>query len=207
MNSAIPPPVNPRRRSRRWIWISLGVVLTPVLALGLLAYSVLTLNTNAATLRQEVAAATQADLHTRVQLDVGWLTLGTARTVLRFVHHEHVDEARQALAAVKHASVGVYEWSTDQAREHQENLFIRTDRVMQRRGMSRLVGVNHDHEIVLVYASDQSKFGSRVDVCVAVVSEGQLVVVATTIDADALADLASRQLQQKFGGIKTLALN
>jgi hypothetical protein len=207
MNATIPPAVNPKPRFRRWVWIGLAVLLTPVLAIGLLAYSVLTLNANAATLRKEVVAATQADVHTRVQLDVGWLTLGTARTVLRFVNHEHVAEARQALAAVRHASVGVYEWSADKAPEAKEGLFARTDQVMRKRGLYRLAGVSTDRETVLVYASENSRPGARLDLCVAVLSRNELVIAAATVDADGLAELAGRQLQQKMGGIKALALN
>ena len=206
MNTVTPIPVK-AHRARRWIWIGLGVLLTPVVGLGLLAYSVLTLNANAAALRREVVAATHAELHTKVQLDIGWVTLGTARTVLAFVRHEHVAEAREALAAVRQASVGVYEWPADRATEHRESLFTRTDRVMKLRGLQRLVGVSQDRETVLVYGSDHAPSGSSLDLCVAVLGENELVIVSATVDADSLADLAGRQLQQKLGGIKALALN
>jgi hypothetical protein len=207
MNAIPSPATKPKARSRRWVWIGLGLFLTPVLGLGLLACSMLTLNANAASLRHELVAATQADLSTRVQMDVGWLTLGTVRTVLRLVRHEHISEVRQALAAVSRASVGVYEWSADVAPAAPEGLFARTDRVMQKRGLSRLVGVCNASETVLIYASENTKAGAQLDLCVAVLGQNELVIVSATVDADGLAELAGRQLEQQIGGIKALALN
>jgi hypothetical protein len=206
MNETKPVP-NTSRRPGRWVWISLGVLLTPVVGLGVLVYSLLTLNANAASLRREVAAATQADLRTKVQLDVGWMTLGAIRSILHFVHHEHIDEARLALAAVRKASVGVYEWSADQDQRNPQNLFTRTDQMMNKRGLSRLVGVTNARETVLVYASENRWSGSSLDLCVAVLGERELVIVSSTVNADALAELVQRQLQQKSGGLSMLALN
>jgi hypothetical protein len=187
-----PVPPAPRRHVWRWVFIGLGIALTPFLVLAAVAASFLTLNRDAVILRKHVMAATDADWHTKVQLSIGDMSLAAVRTGLCFAHGRDIDDARLALAAVRRASVGVYEsraYSPDWSRPE---LFRNADQAMARRGWTRLVGVADHQDTVLVYASDDLESGKPVDLCVAVVNGRELVVVSTSINADKLADLVAR---------------
>lgn len=190
-------PISPRRSFGRWIVAGLVIVMTPVVILGVAAWSLLTLNRDAALLRREVMTATGSDWHTKVQMDLGWVTLGTVRTVLHFVHHEHIEDARLALSAVRSASVGVYERNDGDRNISVEKLFGRTDQLMRDRGWTRLVGVAEGKQNVLIYTSDHSS-GDRVDLSIAVVDGRELVVVSTRVDAEALTQLVRKHMPEDF---------
>lgn len=194
MNPVTPPPVARRRSVGWWVALGLGLLLTPVLVVGVGVISMLTLDRDAAFLRREVMAATDTNWHTKVQLSAGWVTLGAVRTGLRFIQAEHMDEARLAMKAVRRVSVGVYECNTGRDDPALEQLFNRTDQAMRQRGWTRLVGVADNDETVLIYTSDDLTNSSRLDLCLAVVDGHQMVVVSTNVDASALADLAERHI-------------
>lgn len=201
MNTPVSPvPVRSERRLARWILVTLLLLITPIALVGVGVASLFGLNRDAALLKREVMAASDSDWNTTVQVNVGWCTLTAARTVLRFVDAPNVDEARLALAAVRRASVGVYQrigrardWSRDQ-------LITRTDERMTRRGWSRLVGVLDDDATVLVYASDEIDSGGKIDLCLAVIDGEEMVIVSTRVDAGALVELAGRHMPE--GGLR-----
>ena len=191
MNPTSPSPA-PRRHIWRWVLLAAGICLAPFLLLGAVAISYLTLDSDVRALRKQVMAATDASWHTKVQMDVGQVTLGAINEGLRFVHHKDMADARLALSAVKHASVGVYERTSDRADWSNERLFGDTDRAMQGRGWTRLVGVVDHKENVLVYTRDSRGDNEPLDLCIAVVNGRELVVVSTSIDPSALGDLVER---------------
>lgn len=195
MNSPAPVAASPQRR-RIWPWI-LGALLTPVFLLGFAAFSFLTLNSEAATLRSQVMDASHSDWDTRVQVSVGRLSFGMLRTGLSLVPGIE-EEVRLAMKTVRHASVGVYELADRSANWSREKLFADTDKAMARRGWTRLVGVAEDRNTVLVYVADDADLDATVDVCVAVVDGRNLVVVSANIDGDAIAKLVSSQANGKF---------
>ena len=105
----IPAPQSPapRRHVWRWVLLGAGLCLTPFLLLGIAAVSYLTLDRDARVLRHQLMAATDANWNTKAQVSVGRLTLATIGQGLRFVPHKDIADARLALRAVKHASIGV----------------------------------------------------------------------------------------------------
>lgn len=194
MNLVAPPPVTRRRSVGWWIALGVGLLLTPLVVLGFGVISMLTLDRDAAFLRREVMAASDAKWHTKVQVSAGWMTLGAVRTGLRFIQAEHMDDARLAMKAVRRASVGVYECRSDRDDLSLEQILNRTDKAMQKRGWSRLVGVAEHDETVLIYTSEDFGSSTRLDICLAVVDGNQLVVVSTNVDASVLAELAERHI-------------
>ncbi len=183
-------PTTPRRSVWRWVFLGLGLCLTPLLILAIVVASFFRLERNAAVLRQQVMAATDTDWHTKVQLSVGKMTIGAIRTGLAFVHNKKMADAKVALAAVRHASVGVYERAAGTARWSREQLFTDADRAMQKRGWTRLVGVADEKDTVLIYIAPDISPDKPVDLCLAVVSGRELVVVSTSVDASKLVELA-----------------
>ncbi len=187
----------PRRRYGRWIVAGLVLLVAPVFALGIAAWSMLTLNRDAALLRREVMKATDSGWNTKVQMDVGAVTLGTVRTALAFVHHANIDDARLALSAVRSASVGVYERKRADGEVSFAKLSSHTDELMRRRGWTRLVGVASGRENVLVYTSDQGS-DDRLDLCLAVLDGKELVIVSTRVDPEALMQLVEKHAPGDF---------
>lgn len=187
MNPDTPTSGTPQRGFTRWIWLGLGILLVPVCVLGIFAFCLLTLSADASVLRREVAAATRTVWHPRIQLSVGRGMLGVVHTALGFVHDEKFEEARLALAAVRHASVGVYECDSHESNQwSREDLLTRTDVSMERRGWSRLVAVVDDGDMVLIYAKDKFESANQLDLCLTVLNGRELVVVSTKVDAKAL---------------------
>ena len=188
----VPQSTAPRRPVWRWVLLGAGICLAPFVLLAVVAASFLTLDRDVRVLRGHVMDATQAGWDTKVQVSVGGITLGAIRQGLRFVEHEGIDDARLALKAVKHASVGVYERSTKDATWSREELFTETDRAMQKRGWTRMVGVADQKDTVLIYIPTDLKEDGPVDICLAVVSGKELVVVSTAVDPDALGALVEK---------------
>lgn len=186
------PTLTPRRRVWLWVLLGAGLCLTPFLLIGAAAISYLTLDSDVRMLRRHVMAATDADWSTRVQVSVGRATLGVIGQALRFVDHKEIADARLALRAVKHASVGVYERTSKEARWSREELFAKTDRAMQSRGWTRLVGVAERQDTVLVYVRENLDENDPVELCIAVVNGKEMVVVSTTVDAHAMGELVAR---------------
>ena len=100
------PTTVSRPLHRIWPWI-LGLILTPFIALGVLIADVIHLDSDAAALLRQVMSATGNDWHTKVQFSVGPVLLGAVRTGVSFIR-DLPPEAREALQAVRSASVGVY---------------------------------------------------------------------------------------------------
>jgi len=198
MNPTTPQtPATPRRRI--WPWV-LGICLAPFVIMAVAVASYITLDSDAAALRRNVMKATNADWHTKVQCSVGRITLGAVRGGLLFVNKPDVADARLALAAVKHASVGVYERRQQNGAWSREQLFVDTDLAMKKRGWTRLVGVSDRDkaEAVLIYAPDDLDAGDPIDICVAVVNNRELVVVSTTVDPDTIAELVQRHTPEQI---------
>jgi hypothetical protein len=192
MNPAPSTPSPARRSYGRWIIAGLLLLVAPVIIVGAGICSVVTLSKDAAALRREVMTASGSDWSTRVQLDAGWAILGTARSVLHFVEAKNVDDARLALSAVRRASVGVYERRGDDRDMNSADLLAKTDKVMQQRGWSRMVGVVDGHQTVLLYTSDKESKGDQIDLCITVLDGRQMVVVSTRVDAGVLAKLVEK---------------
>ena len=194
MNPQTPAPSasTPRRHVWRWVFLGLGICLTPFVILAIGAASFLTLDRDAAVLRQHVMAATDNGWSTKVQLSLGRIALGAVRTGLAFVHNKDIDDARLALAAGRHASVGVYERTPGRADWSRQQLFADADKAMQKRNWTRLVGVADKKDTVLIYVPQDIDPDDPVEICLAVVNDKELVVVSTCVDASILAELAAK---------------
>lgn len=192
----------PRRR-RLWPWI-LAILISPVLLLAVAAISYLTLNRDAAVLRREVMAATDATWNTTIQLSAGRITFWVVRSCLAFVPDGKIGEARAALDAIRSVSVGVYKPAATNLAWSREKLFNETDRTMHARGWTRMVGVADRRDHVLIYVPAGSDAVRRI--CLAVVNGRELVIVSATVNPDAIADLvahhAGKHLPLKLASLR-----
>ncbi|HVZ64980.1 MAG TPA: hypothetical protein VG936_10450 [Lacunisphaera sp.] len=202
-----PPPVPPAGRRHVWRWVAVGLALCllPVVCVGILVASMLSLSRDAAVLRNHVMAATDTNWHRKVQLSIGSMTLTALRTGMAFAHGKDVQDVRLALASVRKASVGVYERSGRKGTWSKAELFADADKAMARRGWTRLVGVHDHNDTVMIYVPEDAGSGDTMDVCLAVVNDGNMVVVSTSVEADALSELVARHSMDLPGGHLHLA--
>jgi len=174
----------PRRHLGRWLF--LGSLVFLLLAAGG-AYQLLTLSGGANTLRREMMPVA-GDSITRVQLSLEGPVLSLLRFGLSFAALPA--DARDALKAVRHVSVGVYETATPAPRA---SVMARTDQAMARRGYTRLVGVVDGKDTVLIYAPANAG-EDELEVCIAACERGQIVIASVRLDAAPLATLIERNL-------------
>jgi hypothetical protein len=179
-------PITPKRR-RRWPWIVLAILLTPFVLVGGAVLNYLTLDHEASVLRHQVMRATEAKWDTTVQFSVGRPTFAVLRSCFAAFPSKDTLEARQALRAVRSASVGVYQLQTDSTIQSRIDIMHSADVVMRRRGWERAVGVRDSSSTVVIFFPQKSATDGRV--CVAVVDGTQLVVVSAKFDPTAMVDL------------------
>ena len=182
------PSPSPRRV---WRWLLAGTALC-LGAATLAAYNLVTLPRDAATLRDELTSTLTHSTRTQFQVTVGPLFLTALRTVLS-AFDEVPQEARLALGAVRNASVGVYKLRGDVDSVQRAGMFSAADEVMRERGWTAAVRVSDRDNLVLVYLPEGERSGSTERVCVAVCSEGNLVIVSGSVRMDRLVDLAVQQ--------------
>lgn len=189
MNQSSLPP-GPRR-SRPWLPVVLVIVLMPFLALALLAVGVVRtfgLGSDAAALRK-VAMKSQGDgWHRKIEVGVGPITAGLARTALAFVSLP--PEARTALSAFRGGSVGVYHREQAPTRPGHATTLASADQTMEARGWERIVGVRNNDELVAVYLPRQSMSPRNTQVCVLVVKREDMVIASVRGNLEPLLELA-----------------
>lgn len=195
MNSS---PIPARERRRLWVFV-LGGLFGVVLLAAVGIYNLVTLTSEAATLRRAVFAASASPPDLKIQGSVGSIVLGAAGVVLRFIPDVPA-EARQALAAIDSVSVGLYEFREASTGGNRLAMVARIDEMMLRRGWTRLVVVSQRKETVVVYAPAEDLSERRVRICLAFWDGRELAIASARINAQSLAELVQRQLPELHAG-------
>ena len=177
------------RRALRWVLAGFAVCCVAT-AIGV--YNLITLSSEATALRRELVSEMASQPHLRVQVSVGPMLLSAVRTSLGFIHDVPA-EARLALRGVEKASVGVYEIDQPLSPPESSRMFDAADKMMDRRGWTRVVGVKDDDTLVLVYFPKNQNSNSTERVCVAVCADKHLVVVSGKLRFEPLVQLALQQ--------------
>jgi hypothetical protein len=188
MNPAAPLSPPPPRSRTIWRVLLIGTAVCFV-GTAWAVYHTVTPTKDNRLLRDELVSQLHAAPSTQIQITAGPLLLSTARTVLGFLD-DIPSEARLAMRAVRQASVGVYLLDAEMKKTGRAGFFTSADEVMRRRGWTRIVGVNDEESVVLIYVPDDEPSGSSERVCVAVCSQKTLVIVSGTIQIAPLVDLA-----------------
>jgi len=184
--------MNTPRRHRIWPYILailVGICLLPVIIVA----SHLGLNRDASVLRDGMKLASGSEWSTRIQFSSGFLAIPTARVVLAFCDVD--EEAKIALAALKSASVGVYELAGHAAKSADFGKTLAAlDTEMARKGWVRMVAVFEGKENVLVYTDDRDRNSDSIRVCVGVIDGENLVIASAVIRPDALMPIIEKHL-------------
>lgn len=189
MTSVSPAP-SPRSPARLWRWIFIGFAIC-VCAVALEVYQVVTLTSDASALKNELTDTLSQPTRTRVQVTVGPVLCGLVRLGSRFIN-QIPEEGRLAIRAVRAASVGVYDVRRSHGMKRHANVFRAADEVMEKRGWTRVVGVNQPGNVVLVYVPRRESGGSTQRACVAVCNDEHLVIVSGTVGMEPLMEIVQR---------------
>src|SRR5690242_16224797 len=134
------PPVIRPRTDLRWLWAIVALMLTPFIALAMVAVGVtsyLRLSSDTGALRDEVINSSGVAWRKQIALNVGGFTLGAARTGLAFARLP--EEVRLAFAALRGAEVGVYRLSGGSESPNCAAMLAAAERAMTTRGWERIV--------------------------------------------------------------------
>ncbi len=155
----------------------------------LLAFEILHSGTDLTALRRSLVEHAEPGWRKQIQIGVGTLTLGLARTGLAFVNVP--SEARAALSAVRSAEVSVNEWQGSGSGPDHGGMLERADATMGDRGWDRLLGVTRKKESVAIYVPRKMSSKRNLRVCVVVVEDRQMVLVAARINPEPLLALVN----------------
>ena len=193
MNSVPSPTASIPRHRFRWMhWLLIAVTALAVVAVVELA-SLFSLVKEAAKLREVVVDTTSIPLQTKVQFSVGPAMLGIGRVAVSFID-EAPREAKQALAAMRRASVGVYEFDLAPTEAQQVALWEATEQRVNRDGWQRIVSVTEGSQSVMIFMPQDSRSGELLEVCVVVCEGRQLIIVSAVADPAPLMALAQEQM-------------
>ena len=187
MTSVAIPPISRPRAESRWLWAILALLLTPfiaiaVLAAGISSYFRLSSDTNA--LRDGVIRSSGVEWRKQIALNVGGLTFGAARAGFSFVRLP--EEARVALAAVRGVEFGVYRVPTGVKSPDRATMLNAAERSMTARGWERLVRVMEGGDLVTIYVPKSTGSGQVLKCCVLVFDGDQMVIVSGKADLESL---------------------
>lgn len=178
-------------RLRRCLIIAAAIVLVPTLTLALLAVGVVRsfgLGPDAAALRDVATRSHGTGWQRKIEVGVGSVTVGVARTALAFLPIE--PEVRTALRTFRGGSVGVYQRSSSPKKVNRADLLESADQVMRKRGWERMVGVRNRDELVAVYVPQGTTSPRNARVCVLVVNRDEMVIASVRSDLEPLLELA-----------------
>jgi len=185
-----PPSSRPSTALKALVSVFAFIFLLGLLFLGLTVYAITSyvrLGSDERALRNSLLKASSADWHTKGEVNVGPCTVTAARIGLAFAHLK--PEARTAVSCVRAGQFGMYEtsgYSGDRVA-----MLSAADKVMERRGWDRVVGVINDENLVAVYIGRDSSDDLDLKVCVAVIDEGRLILASARGDLEPLMKFAN----------------
>jgi hypothetical protein len=177
-----------------WLAVLLGLAVVTVIAGVLAVLSLFRLDADTAALRQSVMKATDARWHRQIEVGVGPLILGLARTGLSFVDLE--PELKSALRAARGASVGVYQLNAREETLDRSAIVRRVDTAMTRRGWERILVVLGHRECVVAYVPSSIPSTRDLRICLMVLEGDQMVVTSLRADPEPVMELLLREINK-----------
>ncbi|MBE2212620.1 MAG: hypothetical protein IAE82_02020 [Opitutaceae bacterium] len=202
-----PAPTAPRRSPWRAmiVWFVGVSVASMLVAVPYLVVSSLRLERETVRLRDAVVGSLSGHAmegwSPRIEVRLGTCAFGLARLVTRCA--DLPDEARQALRAARSASVGVYQWrGADIAAMRRHMAGGQSVVRVGGREWTRVVCVRDgDESVVVLTPVTDDDDPSTLELCVVVLADGELVVVAVEVDPQPLSDLVQPHLRDLRGEV------
>ena len=194
MNTIGPPPSRSRLRLLPILGalFAFGMIVLGVSALWV--FSSLRLSSDARALRNSLFAASSASWSKKIEVNLGWLVVTTARMGLRFARLD--PKARIALESPRTGQIGIYELRDGRRRADRAALLSAADRMMAERGWERLVGVLEPETLVVIYVRKGVSSPQNLPVCFAVIDHERLVVGSARSNLEPLMRLATQEFEK-----------
>ena len=173
----------------------LGATMFVALSAAVGVWTMLHANNEVAVLRDSVLTSTAARGEKQIELSVGPLILGMARTGLNFVDLD--PEVRSALGAVRGTSVGVYRLDRS---DWDRSAIGRVDEAMTRRGWERVLGVLDANNCVLAYLPAKIPSPRDLRLSVLVLEGEQLVVTSVRANPEPVIEFLLREADKARRG-------
>lgn len=203
MNTSGTEPVAPPRRRRRWwLWGLVGLFFTPFLLVGcIVLYLVSCVHVSSTTraLRAVALRDIPDNWQWNISAEIGSIPIYSARLITAFAHNVP-PQARIALRALHSAEVSVYSRSSSAPIQSGTRLHADADRVMNRRGWERVVGVVDTENFIVIYTPRSKGEESDSEVTILVISEDKLVVASLNADLRPLLELGLPMVHRTKGG-------
>lgn len=190
MNAESPPS----RRFRFLHWF-LIVTAAAMLVITIKVVGIFFLSAEARDLQAAITQSTDWRTDPQIQFSIGPGILSIGRMAALCID-DIPFEARQALGAVKGASVGIYHLDRGAAAADPARLMAAADQRLKTKGWDRIVSVADGRDLVLVYMPRDWDESEDLEVCIAVCDGNELVVVSATARAQPLIELAQRHLPE-----------
>ncbi len=198
-------PVNATRRAGSlavWLATILGAACFLVLSAAVGIWSMFHASGEVATLRQCLKSSTSVHSEKVIEMGVGPVILGIARTGLGFVELD--PEVRAAIGGVRGASVGVYRLQQPGSAVDRARMMDAMEQAMNQRGWERTVGVLNEHECVLAYVPARISSPRNLRVCVLVMDGEQWVAASVRANPEPVIEWALHELAKtRIEGVAT----
>lgn len=182
---------SPRRfRFLHWFLI-FAAAATLVIAVKIVG--IFFLSSEARDLQVALTHSTTWETEPQIQFSIGPVILSIGRIAALCIDDIPV-EARQAMSAVKSASVGVYHLDRGGVEPDTARMMAAADERLESKGWTRIVTVANGSELVLIYMPRDWDESDDLEVCIAVCDGNELVVVSAEAQAKPLMELVQKHL-------------
>ena len=130
----------------------------------------------------------------KIELGVGFFTVGLAKLGARFV--ELPPEVRSILGSVDGVECSVYELRGGES--NFAEVLSQADQVMDKRGSDRVVGVLGPDQLVAIYLPRSMKSHRDMSISVMVLTKRELICASARGDLDSVMQLAITKAQEQF---------
>src|SRR5688572_5558648 len=144
-----------------------------------------------------------AEAEEKIELGVGFFTVGLAKLGARFV--ELPPEVRGILGSVDGVECSVYELRGPAS--NFAEVLSQADERMDERGLDRVVGLLEREQLIAVYVPRKMKSHRDMSISVMVLTKSELICASARGDLDSVMQLAITKAQEQFPKTEKVAKN
>ena len=154
-------------------------------------------------LRDVALELSTAQAEEKIELGVGFFTVGLAKLGARFV--EMPPEARSLLGSVDNVECSVYELRGGES--NFAEVLSQADEMMEKRGSDRVVGVLDSDQLIAVYMPRNVTSHRNMALSVMVLTRRELICTSASGDLESVLQLAMTKAQEQFPKAKNVTAN
>ena len=171
-------------------------ILSAMMAAGLLIATTgcFRVSSDTQALRDVALKLQTAEAEEKIEMGVGFFTVGLAKLGARFV--ELPPEVRGILGSVDGVECSVYELRGGES--NFAEVLSKADESMEKRGLDRVVGVLEREQLIAVYVPRKMKSHRDMSISVMVLTKRELICASARGDLDSVMQLAITKAQEQF---------